>query len=114
MSTTNILDLNNRIDKLTASYPADKVMLSDGTTSVEDALDELTALPKIKYFTVIVPVSVSTYNYSADKPADFLLPLAATSVGGGGAQIMQISATTMYFQDPLQNQGTIRILYVAT
>ena len=42
MSTTNILDLNNRIDELTESYPADKVMLSDGVTSVEDKVDELT------------------------------------------------------------------------
>lgn len=39
MSTTNILDLNNRIDELADSYPAAKVMLSDGVTSVGDALD---------------------------------------------------------------------------
>ena len=39
MSTTNILDLNNRIDELADSYPADKVMMSDGVTSVEDRLD---------------------------------------------------------------------------
>lgn len=30
------------IDELAESYPADKVMMSDGVTSVEDALDELT------------------------------------------------------------------------
>lgn len=40
MGTTNILDLNNRVDELEKSYPANKVMLSDGVTSVEDALDE--------------------------------------------------------------------------
>lgn len=38
MSTTNILDLNNRIDELAISYPATQVMLSDGVTSVEDKL----------------------------------------------------------------------------
>jgi hypothetical protein len=38
MSTTNILDLNNRIDELTKSYPANKVMMPDGVTSVEDAI----------------------------------------------------------------------------
>ena len=38
MSTTNILDLNNRIDEL---RQADNIMMSDGVTSVEDALDEL-------------------------------------------------------------------------
>ena len=37
MSTTNILDLNNRINELAESYPANKVMMSDGVTSVEDA-----------------------------------------------------------------------------
>lgn len=42
MSTTNILDMNNRIDELSESYPADKVMMSDGATSVEDAVDEVT------------------------------------------------------------------------
>ena len=45
MSTTNILDLNNRIDELADSYPASKVMLSDDVTSVKDALDGL----EIKY-----------------------------------------------------------------
>lgn len=38
MSTTNILDLNNRIDELAESYPATQIMMSDGVTSVEDAL----------------------------------------------------------------------------
>ena len=41
MGTTNILDLNNRVDELAESYPADKVMMSDGVTSVEDALDNI-------------------------------------------------------------------------
>lgn len=35
MGTTNILDLNNRVDELEKSYPASHVMLSDGVTSVE-------------------------------------------------------------------------------
>ena len=39
MGTTNILDLNNRVSELAQSYPADKVRMSDGVTSVEDALD---------------------------------------------------------------------------
>ena len=41
MGTTNTLDLNNRVTELAGSYPADKVMMSDGVTSVEDALDAL-------------------------------------------------------------------------
>jgi len=41
MSTTNILDLNNRVDGLEKSYSANKVMMSDGVTSVEDAVDEI-------------------------------------------------------------------------
>ena len=41
MGTTNTLDLNNRINELADSYPANKVVMSDGTTSVEDALDEV-------------------------------------------------------------------------
>ena len=41
MSTTNILDLNNRVGELAESYPASKVMMSDGVTSVEDAVDEV-------------------------------------------------------------------------
>lgn len=41
MGTTNILELNNRVDKLEKSYPADNVMMADGVTSVEDAVDEL-------------------------------------------------------------------------
>ena len=40
MGTTNILDLNNRVDEMEKSYPATQVMMSDGVTSVEDALDE--------------------------------------------------------------------------
>ena len=50
MSTTNTLDLNNRVnklekdvDELAKSYPAAKVMMSDGVTSVEDAVDKLTS-----------------------------------------------------------------------
>lgn len=43
MGTTNILDLNNRVDELEKSYPANKVMMSDGVTSVEEAVDELKA-----------------------------------------------------------------------
>ena len=41
MGTTNILDLNNRVDKLEKSYPATQVMMSDGVTSVEDVVDEV-------------------------------------------------------------------------
>ena len=37
MSTTNILDLNNRIDELADSYPASKVMLNSGD-SVEEKM----------------------------------------------------------------------------
>ena len=41
MSTTNILDLNNRVGELAESYPASKVMLSDGTTSVEEKIGNM-------------------------------------------------------------------------
>lgn len=42
MGTTNILDLNNRVDELEKSYPASQVMMTDGVTSVEEAVDEVT------------------------------------------------------------------------
>ena len=41
MSTTNILDLNNRVGELAESYPASKVMMSDGVTSVEEAMGNM-------------------------------------------------------------------------
>ena len=41
MSTTNILDLNNRVSELAQSYPADKVIMSDGVTSVEEVFSGL-------------------------------------------------------------------------
>lgn len=41
MGTTNILDLNNRVDELEKSYPASHVMLSDGVTSVEDKIGNM-------------------------------------------------------------------------
>ena len=97
-----------------SEYPASQVMLSDGVTSVEDALDELMALPKIKYFNVTVPAASTNYNYSNDKPSDFSLPLAAFSVQGGGAEIIQVGISTIYFTSATENQSTIRILYVAT
>ena len=34
-------DVQGAVDELAESYPANKVMMSDGTTSVEDALDEV-------------------------------------------------------------------------
>ena len=49
MSTTNILDLNNRIDELAETYPANNVMMSDGVTSVEDALDDLKPTSDVEY-----------------------------------------------------------------
>lgn len=55
MGTTNILDLNNRVDELAKSYPADKVMMSDGGTSVEDAVDE-----KSKILTTEVSFTVNS------------------------------------------------------
>lgn len=41
MGTTNILDLNNRVDELEKSYPANKVVMSDGVTSVEEKIGNL-------------------------------------------------------------------------
>lgn len=41
MGTTNILDLNNRVDEMEKSYPAEQVMMSDGVTSVEEAVNDI-------------------------------------------------------------------------
>ena len=48
MGSTNILDMNNRIsalekavDEVAESYPANKVMMSDGVTSVEDVINNV-------------------------------------------------------------------------
>lgn len=40
MGTTNILDLNNRVDELEKSFPANKVVMTGGG-NVEDAIDEV-------------------------------------------------------------------------
>ena len=41
--TDQVVSNKAAIDELAGSYPADKVMLSDGVTSVENALDKLTS-----------------------------------------------------------------------
>lgn len=41
--TDQVVSNKAAIDELAESYPADNVMMPDGVTSVEDALDELTA-----------------------------------------------------------------------
>lgn len=38
----NILDIAKKVQKLADSYPADQVMMSDGVTSVEEAVNDVT------------------------------------------------------------------------
>ena len=63
MGTTNILDLNNRVNALDELRHADNIMMSDGETSVEDKVDEVAnrlillgeiAAPDFKSFVGIV------------------------------------------------------------
>lgn len=67
MGTTNILDLNNRVDELEKSYPASQVMMSDGVTSVEDALANIgndTNLGNVQGSgTIALDDSVSNYRF---------------------------------------------------
>ena len=71
MGTTNILDLNNRVDKLEKSYPAEQVMMSDGVTSVEDKIH-------IGYGTMVNITSYTSSNkYTA--PSDGLVVVTLTS-----------------------------------
>ena len=51
-------DVQGAVDELAQSYPANKVMMSDGVTSVEEAIDELTA------DTIGTAVNVSSYTSS--------------------------------------------------
>lgn len=63
MGTTNILDLNNRVDELEKSYPASQVMMSDGTTSVEEAVDEVASgISKIYTSNNIAGNGTMTFN----------------------------------------------------
>ena len=94
MSTTNILDLNNRVDELEKSYPADKVMMSDGETSVEDAVDNVftatnaTGVSGSFHYTKIGRVVVGagemsvTENINAYSPLVTDLPLSEATVMG--------------------------------
>lgn len=74
MSTTNILDLNNRIDELAESYPATQVVMPDGVTSVADALPKVT-----DWYTVPSDITVGSVGYGIivsfsngwSLPADF-------------------------------------------
>ena len=79
MGTTNILDLNNRVDELEKSYPAEQVMMSDGVTSVEEALDELE-----NGLTVRLSISVTlpaTTNGRSSAQLDDVIPVGAKVVG---------------------------------
>ena len=78
MGTTNTLDLNNRVDKMEKSYPAEQVMMSDGVTSVEEALtaNSLGTRVEIKSYTQSNP-------YTAPSDGYFLIYLHPGSSGYG-------------------------------
>lgn len=61
MSTTNILDLNNRIDEFTESYPANNVMLNNG-----DSVQDGTTL----YIGDTLLTTINTYNASWEATAN--------------------------------------------
>lgn len=64
------------VDELAESYPADKVMLSDGVTSVEDALDK--ALSKLDYAHA---ETISSMPYTATKDGVAFFVGNGTGVG---------------------------------
>ena len=77
MSTTNILDLNNRIDELAESYPADKVMMSDGA-SVE--ADLASAVPRTASGTTVTQL-VSAINQLTEEQKDKCCIKITSSIG---------------------------------
>ena len=68
---------------------------------------------QIKYFDVVVPSGSANYNFSSQKPSDYVADnrLGAISIGGTGAFITQLSDPYIFFSTALGSSSTIRITY---
>lgn len=89
MGTTNILDLNNRVSEIAQSYPADKVMMSDGVTSVEEKIGNVRITkiwdnpnPTVNFPTQTITVDVEGFD---------LIAIIAKNTTGSDAMVTNIT-----------------------
>lgn len=96
-----------------SEYPATQVMLSDGVTSVEDAVDEIS---KIGYFDCNISGSgITQYNFTNDKPSDVGTILSALAVGGNNGAVvtyMNLNTNVMMFDSTISTGTKIRVTYI--
>lgn len=86
LTATNV---QNAVDELSESYPADKVILSDGVTSVEDALDAV--MPRTASGTTAAQLTTALSALTAEQKA-----LCAFAVNGNDIILRQGQTAVQY------------------
>ena len=66
---------------------------------------------KVKSFDVSVPAASTYYDYTNNKPSDFVKPLSACSVSGGGCIIVQVTSNVVFFKEAISSNSVLRIMY---
>lgn len=122
MGTTNTLDLNNRVtnlEKAVNGLTASDIMLSDGVTSVEDALDEVAEriIQRTYYTTSTSTATYDVYDWHANIKVEGYIPIMyCFQHGSSGSTMIGCEAFSNieifgYCSRP-NLQITLRILYM--